>query len=369
VGRVDAISEFLPSKKEQARRAPIVRRIGARMEEILQSQKTERPVTAEEKTQFFKELDRLQMNVQEIGQLAFASVKKRLQRIADSISGGKDAKASKILALKARLEKTEELTGKMAAYEEDYIPRLAKKLLKMANTSPLTLADVPKSIRDRYISDEGNNLVTIYASVDLWLEGKTALFLKATKRASDRVTGTAVIMDRLITLIGDKGLTATGLALGAVFLILLLDFRNFGYAVLGMMPLLAGFVWMLGIFVLLGKKFDVVNVTALPLILGIGIDDAVHVLHAVKRKGASALPEVLSGTGRALLLTSLTTAIAFGSIAFSAHRGMAGMGLILVLGVVSCFICSVVLLPALTRIIYNGSSSTKKADEKKEGEK
>ena len=66
---------------------------------------------------------------------------------------------------------------------------------------------------------------------------------------------------------------------------------------------------------------------------GIGIDDAVHVLHAVKRQGNNALTAVLRHTGRALLLTSLTTGIAFGAIAGSSHRGMAGMGWLLVLGV------------------------------------
>lgn len=367
VGRVDAVSEFVPSKAQQEKRARIVKRIGARMAEISESGNAPSTVTAEEKALFLKELDRLQMNIQEMGQLAFASVKKRLQRTADRISGGKDKQFSLILGLKNRLEKTSELERKMAAYQDAYIPLLAKRLEKMANPAPLTFEGVPKKIRDRYMSDDGMNLVTIYSSVDLWLEGKTELFLKATKRASDRVTGTAVLMVRLITLIGEKGLMATALALGTVFLILLIDFRGLGFAVLGMLPLLTGFVWMMGIFVLMERKFDVVNVTALPLILGIGIDNAVHVLHAVRRKGTPALPEVLAQTGRALLLAALTTGIAFGSIAVSSHRGMAGMGLLLVLGVAACFVASAVLLPALTRIVYSRSPSTQKANEKKEG--
>jgi predicted RND superfamily exporter protein len=129
-----------------------------------------------------------------------------------------------------------------------------------------------------------------------------------------------------------------------------------------MMPLLAGFAWMIGIFVLLGKKFDVANVEAIPLILGIGVDDAVHMLHGVRRRGAAATPDILRHTGRALLLTSLTTGIAFGSIAFASHRGLAGMGLLLVLGVMCCFIASVALLPALVRIFLKDKGSNKQEE-------
>ncbi len=377
VGRVDAITELVPSEKEQKKRARIVKQIAERMKKMVEPRvtvglpgaaaiveppefTTREAVSDDQAKQLLSELGRLQMNIQEIGQLAFASVKKRLQRTCDRLTGGEDKSFSQILGLKERLAKMSDLPRKMAVYERAYLPKLAEKIEKMADTSPITLDTLPESIKERYMSKQGNNLVTVYSSVDLWHEGKTELFLQATRKASDRVTGTAMMMDKLIKLIGSKGLMATFLALGAVFIILLLDFRHLGYAILGMMPLLAGFTWMVGIFVLLGKKFDVANVEALPLILGIGIDDAVHVLHAVRRQGVRAMPDVLRHTGRALLLTSLTTGIAFGSIAFASHRGMAGMGLLLVLGVASCFIASVVFLPALMRIFFRKKESNHK---------
>jgi predicted RND superfamily exporter protein len=379
VGRVEAITDFIPSDKEQKDRAGPAEKLGLGMRKFLQPKisvglpgaaaiadppeyMTREQAPKEQVEQLLAEFDRLQMNVLEIGQLAFASVKKRLQRTCDRLTGGGDKKFSVILGIKDRLDKTDDLGRKMAEYERAYIPLLAEKIEKMADTSKITLANLPDSIKERYMSKEGNNLVTIYSSVDLWHEGKTDLFVQATKKASDRVTGTAMLIDRLIRLIGSKGLVATFLALGAVFVILLVDFRHLGYAILGMMPLLAGFAWMIGIFVLLGKKFDVANVEAIPLILGIGVDDAVHMLHGVRRRGAAATPDILRHTGRALLLTSLTTGIAFGSIAFASHRGLAGMGLLLVLGVMCCFIASVALLPALVRIFLKDKGSNKQEE-------
>ncbi len=374
VGRVDAITEFLPSEKQQKRRARIAKRIGERMRALSeprvtaglpggtavlvppQSHLPDR-VPEEQVEQFLSELDRLQMNVQEIGTLAFTSLKERLRSVCERLSGGENAGASQILALKKRLAAEKDLAAAMGAYQQAYVPLLAGRLARMANTSPITLDTLPESIKERYLSGEGKNLITIYASVDLWHEDKLDLFLQAMRRVADRFTGTVVLMEKLIELMTDEGLKATLLALGTVLVLLFIDFRHPGYVVLGAIPLLAGFVWMMGLFVLVGKKFDVANVEAIPLILGIGIDDAVHVLHAVKQRGVKAMPEVLRHTGRALVLTTLTTAIAFGSIAFSAHRGMAGMGILLVLGVWSCLVTSLVLLPALMKIFLKERES------------
>ncbi len=374
VGQVDAITEFIPSPKEQKKRARIAKRVGEHMRGYLEPKVTiglagvpafaQPPeymsidrVDPEEVKRFALELDRLQMNVQEMSQLAFASVKKRLQQACDRLTGGDQPEFSRILAVVKALNEGPDPGHRMAQYQRAYIPLLAHKIEKMSDTSPITLDTLPESIKERYFSVEGNNLITIYSSVDLWKEDKMDLFISAMAKVTDRATGSVVLMDRLIELVGSKGLMATYLALGAVFIILLIDFRHFGYALLGVVPLVTGFIWMIGLFILAGRSFDVNNVMAIPLILGIGIDDAVHVLHAIKRRGIQSAPQILKHTGRALVLTSLTTGIAFGSIAFASHRGMAGMGLLLVMGVAGCLMTSLFLLPPLARIFLKDKES------------
>lgn len=380
VGRVDAITEYLPSAKEQQKRKRRIEPLRERMRELVEPEvivglpggpvlgdlpahMTAETVPADQTELLLKELDRFQMNVQEIGQLAFTSMKNRLHSTCERLTGGEDERFSRILSLKQRLAKRAGLARDMAAYQRAYVPLLAEKLERMGDTSPITLESLPDEIRDRYLSQEDRNLVTVYSSVDVWKFDKMELFLTAMRKVSDRVTGSVVLLDRLIVMLGNAGLAATLLALGAVFVILLIDFRSLRYAIVGTIPLLAGFAWMMGSFVLLGWKFDVANVAAIPLILGIGIDDSVHMLHGLKREGLSGMSDVLRHTGRALVLTSLTTGIAFGSIAFASHRGLAGMGLLLVLGVGSCLITSLGLLPALARIFFRDDKSKTRTEE------
>jgi len=380
VGRVDAITEYLPSEKEQQKRKRRIEPIRERMRELLEPEVIvglpggpvlgDLPayLTAEAAPEgqtklLLEELDRFQMNVQEIGQLAFTSMKNRLHSTCERLTGGEDERFSRILTLKQRLAERKQLARDMALYQRAYVPLLAEKIERMGDTSPITLDNLPDDIRDRYLSDEGRNLVTVYSSVDVWKFDKMDLFLSAMRKVSARVTGSVVLLDRLIVMLGNAGLAATLLALGAVFLILLLDFRSLKFAVIGIVPLLAGFAWMIGSFVLLGFKFDVANVAAIPLILGIGIDDSVHMLHGLRREGLGGMSGVLRHTGRALVLTSLTTGIAFGSIAFASHRGLAGMGMLLVLGVAACLITSLGLLPALARIFLRKEESKTRTEE------
>ncbi len=96
---------------------------------------------------------------------------------------------------------------------------------------------------------------------------------------------------------------------------------------------------------LLGIKFNGVNFMALPLITG--IDDGVHILHRYRIEGTGSMEKVMRYTGRAILLTSITTSIGFGSMALASHKGIASMGIVLVLGVLSCFITSPFLLLAI----------------------
>ncbi len=92
---------------------------------------------------------------------------------------------------------------------------------------------------------------------------------------------------------------------------------------------------------------------AIPVILGIGIDDGVHALHRFQEdtsEGSMRIYNSFRFVGRAILLTTLTTMIGFGSLGFMPHVAMASFGIVLMIGVGCCFITSVVFLPAVMRL-------------------
>ena len=94
--------------------------------------------------------------------------------------------------------------------------------------------------------------------------------------------------------------------------------------------------------------FNMMNIMAVPLIIGIGIDDGVHILHRWKIE--KNLDTVYRSTGKAILLTSLTTMLGFGSLWFATYRGLGSMGLALFIGVGTCFFATLFMLPPLLGI-------------------
>ena len=110
-------------------------------------------------------------------------------------------------------------------------------------------------------------------------------------------------------------------------------------------------VWLGGIMALFGWKLDMFNIIAIPLIVGMGQDDALHIFHRYEEGGPNAIGNAVRETGAAIFLTTWTTCIGFGGIFFSNHRGLLSLAKISVVGLVLCFISSVIILPSILRLL------------------
>jgi predicted RND superfamily exporter protein len=100
-----------------------------------------------------------------------------------------------------------------------------------------------------------------------------------------------------------------------------------------------------------GIRFDFINIIVIPLLIGIGIDDAVHINHRYLTEGSGKMAVVISKTGRAVLLTSLTTIIGFGSFIPSIMRAMRSTGIVLSIAMALAFLFSIVFHPAVLMVM------------------
>ncbi len=309
-------------------------------------------IRVEEIKGIYDELVRFHQNIVEIGELSISSdgEDNKIIRKCDEIVGKKDEEST-ILKLAEKINTDENNIEKLTSFQKVLARELRANLLKSTSTDIVTIDNLPETIKERYISNDGTSyLVTVFPKNHIWEERNLRQFQSKTQKISSNITGMPIIAIGFFDLVGERGKLAIIYGAIAIIIFLLLDFRSLKYTLLAVIPLIVGTCWMLGGMALLGMKLNYMNFMALPLILGIGIDYGVHILHRYHLEGRGSVPVILKYTGRAILLTSLTTMIGFGSMAFATMRGTASMGLVLVLGVGACFLSSAIVLPALIAI-------------------
>ena len=136
-------------------------------------------------------------------------------------------------------------------------------------------------------------------------------------------------------------------AILAITALLWLLWRRLSDVLLALAPLLLGSTLTCAALVLLDMPFNFANVIVIPLLLGVGVDSGIHLVHRANHLAKTDESLLTTTTARAVLFSALTTAASFGTLALSSHRGMASLGIVLTIGMLFSIICNLVVLPEL----------------------
>ena len=271
-----------------------------------------------------------------------------------------------------------------------------------SDPEPVEPSDLPPELKSRFVSPQGQWLLQVYPKDQVWDMEPLERFVTDVRTIDPEVTGVplqnfeaaqqikrsyeicacyalAVIMitllldfsrkERLLwtfvpplaaTLIAGFVLQSRhipwspGLLLmifaGLSFaMALVLDRRAVVHSLLAILPPAVGMGITFGLLVILGIPLNPANLIILPLILGIGVDNGVHIIHDC-RSQPNQIYCTAPSTINAIMLTSLTTMVGFGSMMIAAHRGLHSLGAVLTIGVGACLFVSLVTLPAMLTI-------------------
>ena len=227
--------------------------------------------------------------------------------------------------------------------------------VREAAAMPLpTRASLPSDIVNRFVTEHNRYIGYLFPAGDIYDTEFLGQFNAASLRVSNKAIGFPVLFESHSALITSGFGIAFASAMVLVFLVLLIDLRNTRYTVLALVPVSVGTLWMLGLMWVFGLSFNFANLVAVPIVLGVGIDAGVHIVHRLRLEGADGIMITVSHTGRAILIASSTTMVGFGSLLFATHRGMASLGALLLLGVGACTVVALIILPNL--LIVSGTA-------------
>ena len=153
------------------------------------------------------------------------------------------------------------------------------------------------------------------------------------------------VLVEVIDTLKKDGPVVMSAAAAAVFICLLISFRSLRSALLVLVPLLVSVSWLSGLFLLLGWKLNMFSVVAFPLLVGIGIDNGIHVFH--RWREVRSVRVVLREVGGPIALTAATTFIGFSGLLLANHVGINTLGLTAAAGIALALAGSVATLPAL----------------------
>ncbi len=299
-----------------------------------------------------EELERLWANIIEIQALSITGGQDRIVEKSRQLVAERSTRDQGLLRRVADSFNGQLDWNSVGSFGARFSQTLGEQVALMARgEEPVTIDDLPLHIRARYTSQKQTGyLMQIYPRQNIFNREELEMFQGVVTAVHKNVTGFPQLMLTMNQTTYEEAGMASLLALALILFMLLLDFRRPLVALLAFMPLFCGIALTCGIMWLLGEKIHYINMIALPIIIGIGIDDGVHYFHRYLHAGRANIASAFSSVGRAILLTSLTTMIGFGSLNFYLMRGMASLGRVLFIGVGLCFIVTVILLPALASI-------------------
>ena len=347
----------------------------------------------------------------EAGSIDPVLIRERLERFAASLD---EAPASTNASIQQQISQIVESLDRLPMDQQtailtDYQMQMKADLLArfrglqaVSNPEPVTLGDLPSAVVSRF-ARPGRWSLQIHPRYEIWDIEPLEQFVNAVRQVDPEVTGVPLQNYEASQQIWQSYKRVAVYALLAIYLVLVLDFLNLrntliavlapmagvavvayiaksmgkqlGYEQLGiayvittivlvaivdleglrnialaLLPPLAGAALMLGTMGLLGVDLNPANLIILPLILGIGVDNGVHVMHDYRRQSGHryvSSPSMINS----LILTSFTNMVGFGSMIIAPHRGLKSIGVVSSVGVGSCLLISVVVLPAIMTLI------------------
>lgn len=248
-------------------------------------------------------------------------------------------------ALHGREEEAREMAQRVKGAIDE--ARQALMWIHLGSKMPLREA-IPAALRDRLISPGGVLLVTLHPRENVWEFEPMERFVEAVRAVDPDATGVPMTQYESLREMRRAFVKAALLALAAVFALILIDQRSLRYALLAMAPLLVGMVWMVEAMGAMGVQFNLANFFAVPILIGIGVDSGIHLIRRCREQQAEGREALdLGSTRRAVFVTAMTTMIGFGSLLTASHRGLASLGLLMLIGSAAGLLASLVVLPAL----------------------
>ncbi len=237
--------------------------------------------------------------------------------------------------------------------------RALDALRSISNPEPPALTDFPEGLVARFVGRSGYYCLQIHTKADIWNMTEMAEFVRQLRAVDAKLHQVNPAIDTVVTgnpvqVYESEREMIWGYEKGAfygvmiVIVVVWLDFRSIRMTLLALLPLVTSKLQLFGLMGLLGIPLNPANMIVLPLILGIGVDTGVQIVHDYLREPHPY--RMNPSTSAALVINTLMNIVGFGALMIASHRGLHSLGRVLTLGMACCLL-SCMVMPSLLQLL------------------
>jgi hypothetical protein len=215
----------------------------------------------------------------------------------------------------------------------------------------VTIQDVPEELQRKFIGESGRFLIQVHPKVDIWEKAGAAQFVRELRTVDPDVTGPPIITYEATVLMERAYLTGSLYAFILVGGLSILMIRRLRESLLGLVPMVLGVLWTVGLMQVFGIKFNLANIWGLPLIIGTAAEFGLNVILSHLEGRTHGGPLVARSAVLGVALNGITTMVGFGSLMIATHQGIFSLGLLLTLGSACGLVAALIVLPVVLKLL------------------
>lgn len=268
-----------------------------------------------------------------------------------------EARLAEIVLIEEQIEESVRLLEDFNEEDQKKIESL-QEFLTYTAIGELTPEELPEALKLVYtgVSDSGGYLVYIYNTKSVAKLADAQEFvddireIRANGKTFYPATEAMIFVD-MLNLMKSEAVTSIGAVLATLFIMLVLVYRQLSKAVLALSPIIVGMIVMFGAMGFMDIKLNIFNMVVLPTVLGIGVDNAIHIYHRYDEEGRNGISKAIRTTGIAAMLSTMTTMFGFAGMLSAGNKGLVSLGLVACIGLFCCLVASLTFFPALIQLM------------------
>ncbi|MGB0575631.1 MAG: MMPL family transporter [Alphaproteobacteria bacterium] len=282
---------------------------------------------------------------------AFQEFESFLQSRSNTASDGLRLTIKRLQRALAGIDKSTEALRRLEQHLLGNLQGRLEALKDAMNATDVTLKTLPEPLKRRFVAQSRQIRLEVFPKFDLTIRANLEKFVAEVRTVAPRATGSPVIIIEAGNAVINAFVKAAIISIIAIAFLVVALMRSLRDVLLVFAPLTLAALFTIAATVVFDLPFNFANVIVLPLLFGLGVASAIHiVMRSHENVGTQGV--MATSTPRAVVFSALTTIGSFASIALSSHPGTASMGVLLAISIGFTLICTIYFLPALMTCLH-----------------